>query len=236
MNIQKASSVGVSFTLAHWTELQYLISNAITDKINQIQKQFLHTILNDVEIFIQRSQTSQGTELEYIWKPSTIPPLIRLVFKPSDSKRDKDKEKKEMFSKSFQSSLDIARQRILVTTGDIKGPYEIVRPVYFQVSNKGIFSSQFGKLEEEYKKEIRHLREQGQIAMPSFDWGFLYGEYSVGQNSFEKAFIISIQELSKRAHMLDADGVVYMRQDIDLDTHAFQYFYLQMYGTAIRLV
>ncbi len=34
---------------------------------------------------------------------------------------------------------------IIVTTGDISREYEVLGPVYFQVSNKGIFSSAFSK-------------------------------------------------------------------------------------------
>ena len=33
---------------------------------------------------------------------------------------------------------------------------------------------------------------------------------------------------------MGADAVIGMRQDIDLDTNAFTYFYLQMYGTAVK--
>lgn len=68
------------------------------------------------------------------------------------------------------------------------------------------------------------------------DWGFLYGEWSVdkGQNQFDQAFYIAVEELKIRAAMLGADAVISMRQDIDLDTTSFQFFYLQMYGTAIK--
>ncbi|MCF2554417.1 heavy metal-binding domain-containing protein [Faecalicatena contorta] len=66
------------------------------------------------------------------------------------------------------------------------------------------------------------------------DLGFLYGEWSVGQNDFEKAFYITVEELKKRAVILGADAIVCMRQDIDLDTNGFAYFYLQMYGTAVK--
>lgn len=69
------------------------------------------------------------------------------------------------------------------------------------------------------------------------DWGgVLLGEFSVGQNDFEAAFYIATQELKKRARLANADAVICMRQDIDLDTNGFQYFYLQMYGTAVRFV
>ena len=124
---------------------------------------------------------------------------------------------------------------VIVTTGDLKKEYEVVGPVYFQVSNKGIFSSALSKLSIEYEAEIAQMKQQGQIGQFRGDWGFLYGEFSVGQSDFEKAFFIAVQELKKRAKMLDADAIIAMRQDIDLDTNAFQFFYLQMYGTAVRM-
>ena len=35
---------------------------------------------------------------------------------------------------------------VIVTTGDLKADYGIIGPVYFQVSNKGVFSSALSKL------------------------------------------------------------------------------------------
>lgn len=123
---------------------------------------------------------------------------------------------------------------IIVTTGDLKKDYQIIGPVYFQVSNKGIFSSALSKLVKQYAAEIAEMKKVGQMGETRIDWGFLYGEYSVGQSDFEKAFFIAVQELKKRAKLLGADAIISMRQDIDLDTNAFQFFYLQMYGTAVR--
>ena len=57
---------------------------------------------------------------------------------------------------------------------------------------------------------------------------------TAGQNDFDKAFFIAVQELKSRASILEADAIVSMRQDIDLDTNGFQHFYLQMYGTAVK--
>jgi uncharacterized protein YbjQ (UPF0145 family) len=125
-------------------------------------------------------------------------------------------------------------ENIIVTTGDLKQDYEILGPVYFQVSNKGIFSSSLSKLLSKYKKEIADMKSRQQMSQYSFDWGFIYGEWSVGQSDFEVAFFVAVQELKKRAALLGADAILGMRQDIDLDTNAFQYFYLQMYGTAVR--
>jgi hypothetical protein len=123
---------------------------------------------------------------------------------------------------------------IKVTTGDLKQDYEIIGPVYFQVSNKGMFSSGLSKLVKQYESEINQMKKQGQVSQGGSDWGFLYGEWSVGQNDFDKAFFVAVQELKKRASMLGANAIIGMRQDIDLDTNGFQYFYLQMYGTAVR--
>lgn len=123
---------------------------------------------------------------------------------------------------------------ILVTTGDLKQEYQILGPVYFQVSNKGIFSSALSKLAKQYETEIAQMKKQGQMDEARADQGFLYGEFSVGQSDFEKAFFVAVQELKKRAALVGADAIIGMRQDIDLDTTAFQYFYLQMYGTAVK--
>jgi len=125
---------------------------------------------------------------------------------------------------------------IIVTTGDLKRDYEVIGPVYFQVSNKGIFSSALSVLVTQYAKELQQLKNNGALSEERSDWGFLYGEYSVGQSDFEKAFYIAIQELKKRAAILHADAIISMRQDIDLDTNGFTFFYMQMYGTAVRFV
>lgn len=125
---------------------------------------------------------------------------------------------------------------IIVTTGDLKREYEILGPVYFQVSNKGLFGSSLSKLVAKYQNEIQQMKKQGTMSENQSDWGFLYGEWSVGQSDFEKAFFIATEELKKRAEMVGADAVICMRQDIDMDTNGFSYFYLQMYGTAVKFI
>ncbi len=125
-------------------------------------------------------------------------------------------------------------KNIIVTTGDLKQDYEVIGPIYFQVSNKGIFSSALSKLVKKYKSEIDRKKKEGTISGEVIDWGFLYGEWSVGQSDFEKAFFVAVEELKDRAALLNADAIIAMRQDVDLDTNGFQYFYLQMYGTAVK--
>ena len=125
--------------------------------------------------------------------------------------------------------------KIIVTTGDLKNDYEILGPVYFSVSNKGLFGSQLGTLVKKYKTEIETLKKDSLMSTERPDWGVLWGEFSAGQNDFDKAFYIAVQELKARASILNADAIICMRQDLDLDTNGFQYFYFQMYGTAVKL-
>lgn len=125
---------------------------------------------------------------------------------------------------------------VIVTTGDISKPYEILGPVYFQVSNKGLFGSALSKLVTKYQNEISSMKKSGMMSEGQADWGFLYGEWSVGQSDFEKAFFVATEELKKRGEMVGADAIICMRQDTDLDTNGFAYFYLQMYGTAVKFI
>jgi hypothetical protein len=48
---------------------------------------------------------------------------------------------------------------IVVTTADLTYAYDVVAPVYFQVSNKGIFSSQLDKLKRHYQDEIQQMKK-----------------------------------------------------------------------------
>lgn len=123
-----------------------------------------------------------------------------------------------------------------VTTGELNRPYEVIGPVYFSVSNKGMFGSQLSSLMKKYKADLDEMKKSGSLNEFRADWGFLYGEFSAGQNDFDKAFFISVEELKKRAAIVKADAIIGMRQDIDLDTNGFTFFYLQMYGTAVRFI
>lgn len=124
--------------------------------------------------------------------------------------------------------------QIIVTTGDLQRPYDVLGPVYFQVSNKGLLTNSLEKLKSHYYSEIQRMKAHGTMSKATMDWGFLYGEWSVGQSDFEAAFFIATEELKKRAKLVGADAVICMRQDIDMDTNGFAYFYLQMYGTAVK--
>jgi uncharacterized protein YbjQ (UPF0145 family) len=123
---------------------------------------------------------------------------------------------------------------VVVTTGDIKQDYRIIGPVYFQLSNKAFFQSEFRKYEEKHRRWLQEHYSNGQI-QKARGWSGLFGEIAIGQSQFDTAFFIAVQELKLRAFRLGGNAIVAMRQDIDLDTVGIQGFYLQMYGTAVKL-
>ena len=130
-------------------------------------------------------------------------------------------------------------KRIIVSTGDINQDYEIIGPVYFQVNNRpeGFAGSTFSEYKETYEEQLNQLKnsKQPEQANKPVDWKCIWGEWCLGKSNFEIAFFIAVEELKKRAAMLEADGIIFMRQDIDLDREAYQFFYLQMYGTAVKI-
>ena len=162
--------------------------------------------------------------------------LAKKAAKKGAKKAVKEEEQKKPEEKiKIDKETRTKARNIIVTTGDIKEEYEIIGPVYFQVSNKGLFGSTLDTYRYIYKSEIERMKSEGTMSQEETDWGFLYGEWSVGQNSFESAFYIAVQELKVRTLLLGGDAVISMRQDIDIDTNGLSYFYLQMYGTAVKL-
>jgi len=137
-----------------------------------------------------------------------------------------------------EQDLSAITSKMIVSTGEIGRSYQVIGPVYFHITNKGLFSSQFKRFEKLYSDQISEWKKSGQSVEIGAGFGDLVlalgvGEWSAGHNLFDRAFFIAVEELKKRAALLKADGIMYLRQDIDLDTSGFQYFYLQMYGTAV---
>ena len=88
-------------------------------------------------------------------------------------KKKADNQRKELSKKS---------SRVIVTTADLKEDYEIIEPVYYQISNRGIFSDEIMRKSAEYQEMFAEMKANGQLTEGTPDWGFLYGNYSVGQD------------------------------------------------------
>ena len=125
---------------------------------------------------------------------------------------------------------------VIVTTADLKQDYEVIGPVYFQLSNKGMFGGDdIGNYKRKHQDWLIEQRRNAQIRSTPKGWGLLFAEKAVGQSEFDVAFFIAVLELKIRATMLGGDAVIGMRQQVNIDTVGVQGFYLQMYGTAVKL-
>jgi len=133
-----------------------------------------------------------------------------------------------VFSKIESGRRLVKASQVVVTTGDLKEDYEVVGPVFFAVSNKGLFSSQLDELAKKYGISAGSGWEGSALPM-----ALLLGEWPVGQQQFPKAFMVAIEEIKRQAMKAGADAIVWLRMDIDLDTSGFQFFYMQVYGTAV---
>lgn len=138
---------------------------------------------------------------------------------------------------------------IVVTTGDLKNDYEIIGPVYFQLNDAGA-GTLFRKYLKKYDKEIEKWKGNRQGSDDSqglseyfsnvsaiFNLGTSFDDRDYMGNdhaNFDSAFYICLQELKLRAACLNADAIIEMRQELNLDSHGFQRFYMQMYGTAVK--
>ena len=146
-----------------------------------------------------------------------------------------DEVVKHMELKEFNSKVE----PVIVTTADVSQPYSVLGPVYIQVNNRG---NQYRELSQKYNDLLTQLNRKGQMSGDSVSGLevmqalFLNFADMSSHTSFDRAFFIAVEELKERAAKVGADAVIGMRYDMDLDTTGFQYFYLQMYGTAVKYV
>ena len=152
-------------------------------------------------------------------------------------KKSNDEEEERIIEANHEKEILAKKKNIIVSTCDIKQDYEIIAPVYFQVNNRG---DQFSTLSKKYedlfstKEQLAQLSGDRITGWEVFQTLFITNAATIAHNQFDKAFFIAVEELKERAARLGADAVIGMRYDLDLDTNLFQYFYLQMYGTAVR--
>jgi uncharacterized protein YbjQ (UPF0145 family) len=124
--------------------------------------------------------------------------------------------------------------RIVVTTCDLHRDYQIIGPVYFPISNRGVFASEFQRLSSQCEPAPPARPQHVPATASRGDRTGDSGELASQANVFELAFALAVQELKRRAEALGADAVVGLRTEFELDPNDFQYFFLQAYGTAVR--
>lgn len=118
---------------------------------------------------------------------------------------------------------------VIVTSGDIRSEYQIIRPISFRISNKGLLSSQFNSYRQYYFEEISSLKKQGIVTDD-----VLYADWILHRGEFEAAFYIATEELKKHAEMLGANAIIYLRQNTDLEPET-NAFFITLCGTAVKV-
>jgi hypothetical protein len=116
---------------------------------------------------------------------------------------------------------------ILVTTGDLRDVYQVLRPVYFSTSNRN--------------KVLDQTAAKFGIPMdgsgtPDLMLAVFANYAEVKWTAFPAAFEVCVEGIRRACFALGGDAVVAMRQDIDIDNSVtgVPFFYMQMYGTAVK--
>ena len=125
---------------------------------------------------------------------------------------------------------------IIVTTNDLQYPYKIIGPVFFSLTNKGLFSSQFDKLSKNYKKLIEEKKKEGHISGDDIPWSNLVGDYMATQCDFDLSFVIAVEELKKRTVNLGGNAIIGFKFELDLDPKSANEFFVRALGTAVRTI
>jgi len=171
-------------------------------------------------------------------------PEIQNKIKLLEEKKIEDQRKFIEFERKMMEYLK--NGGVKVTTSDFSEKYEVLTPIIFNTTNRGIFSSAFTDLKrkystEDYKKilittERSHSRSTTALSVLSlFDASFSF-EGDVGQSQFDLAFYIALAEMRIRAYKLGGNGITGLKMDFDLDTTNYSAFYLQMYGTVVKFI
>lgn len=94
-----------------------------------------------------------------------------------------------IFARYTPETRKVVPSVVKITTGDIRDEYEILKPVFYSVSNKGVFSSQLKKL----VKKHRIVAPQTGGHAADLAWIFA-GEWPVDYQDFPLAFAVCLEE------------------------------------------
>jgi hypothetical protein len=119
-----------------------------------------------------------------------------------------------------------------LTTGTPSVPFDVVGEISF------LYSSRNGILPDSAAALIRQYREQmrpgGGPSLARADPGSFTLVFTEASQTFEQVFLLTSQELRRRAAALGADAVVGMRHDVDLAASDRECVYVDVAGTAVR--
>ncbi|NJL11562.1 MAG: YbjQ family protein [Microscillaceae bacterium] len=131
-------------------------------------------------------------------------------------------------------------QAVIVTTNDLAQAYDILSPVFVQISNRGILKNHAEKLEKEYQSFIEDLQAKGILGREASDEEVVLLSrkkellLDLTGRRMERAFYVALEELKRKTRLFGGNAVVGMRYETDILNDNSE-FYLQMYGTAVLL-
>jgi uncharacterized protein YbjQ (UPF0145 family) len=128
-----------------------------------------------------------------------------------------------------------AGRQFIVTTGDLREPYEIIGPVFYQISSRTTTAIELAALVKRHVAAHELQRARSLMSQPKIDWAHAMGESIATQSALDQASFVAVQELKQRAATLGGDAIIGLRQDFALDSMSSQLFFLQMFGTAVKI-
>ena len=119
-------------------------------------------------------------------------------------------------------------REITVTTGDVRDAYRVLRPVYFSVSNRN-------RMLDQTAAKLGIPMDGSGTPDPALVQ--FASQAQINWTAFPVAFDVCVEGIRRACLAVGGDAVVAMRQDIDLGegTTGVPFFYMQMYGTAVKL-
>jgi hypothetical protein len=108
------------------------------------------------------------------------------------------------------------------------GAYDVIRPVYFSVSNR---NQMLDQMAAKFGIPMESTAVRDAALAIFLDYA------NVNWMAFPVAFEVCVEGLRRACLAVGGDAVVSMRQDVDVaeGTSGIPFFYLQMYGTALKL-
>ena len=146
-------------------------------------------------------------------------------------KKDEERQQAILEQTAQEEKIKALAKNVIVTTGDIRQDYEIIRPVFFYLSHSKAMS-----LFKKYSEECKEIEEQ------LISFGYIKKEVAnydlaiIGDFILEKYFFIAVEEWKRVALSVGGNAIICMRYDFDLtDINDYKEGVLRMYGTAVKI-
>ncbi|MGM0608701.1 MAG: heavy metal-binding domain-containing protein [Candidatus Muiribacteriota bacterium] len=124
--------------------------------------------------------------------------------------------------------------KIYVSTEDLERDYSILGVIFFNTANVGKLATEFEACYNRLSFEVNRIKEYNANSKKK-NLNFQYEQVEF-INDVDKASVIGLHELKKKAYIMEADAIIGIRQDFNfLPQRGMNYFSYHIYGTAVKL-